>query len=76
MIIARFSNETGKPIELMIEPWATQVTIGPGSHFAVHYPPPKDRTDTSYAEIYDGMVRFQCEGDTFEVEVDGKVIET
>ena len=75
-IIVRFSNETGKPIELMIEPWATQVTIPPGSRFAVHYQPPDDRPDTTYAEIYEDMVRFQCEGDTFEIEIDGEMIET
>ena len=76
MIVVRFSNETERSIELMVEPWATQVTIPMGSHFAVHYPPPTDRADTSHAEIWPEMVRFWCEGDTFEVEIDGALIET
>ena len=75
-IVVRFSNEVGKPIELMVEPWATQVTVQPGALFAVHYLPPSDRADTSFAEIYEDMVRFWCEGSTFEVEIDGEMIET
>jgi hypothetical protein len=76
MIVVRFSNETESSIELIVEPWATQVTIPKGSHFAVHYPSPTDGPDTSHAEIYSDMVRFWCEGDTFEVEIDGALIET
>ena len=76
MIVVRFSNEMARPIELMVEPWATQVTIPAGSHFAVHYAPPDDRADTSYAQVYEDMVRFQCEGDDFEIEIDGRMIET
>jgi hypothetical protein len=76
MIVVRFSNETESSIELVVEPWATQVTIPQGSHFAVHYSPPVDRADVSHAEIYADMVRFWCEGDTFEIDIDGALIET
>ena len=76
MVTVRFSNEHDRPIELMIEPWATIVDIAPGSRFAVLYPEPVGRPDTSRAEYHPGMVRFWCEGDTFEVEVDGKIVPT
>ena len=60
----------------MIEPWATEVTIPSGVRFAVHYPQPSDCPDTSFAEIHPDMIRFWCEGDTFEVELDGQIIQT
>ena len=76
MITARFSNKTGSSIQLVVEPWATEIPIAPGSHFAVHYAPPGDREDCSHAEMRPGIVCFWCEGDTFEVEIDGERIET
>lgn len=76
MVVVRFSNETAHSLELMVEPWATQVSVPAGSKFAVHYPAPMDRPDTSYAEVYEDMVRFWCEGQTFEVELDGQIILT
>ncbi len=76
MIIVRFSNEMSKSLELVVEPWATQLTVPAGSKFAVHYSPPEDRPDSSYAEVYEDMVRFWCEGDDFEIEVDGNIVPT
>ncbi|HEU0310628.1 MAG TPA: hypothetical protein VFR36_05365 [Sphingomicrobium sp.] len=76
MVIARFSNETADQLLLMVEPWATLVSVPAGSKFAVHYPAPTSRADTSYAEVHDDMLRFWCEGETFEVEIDGKIILT
>jgi hypothetical protein len=76
MIVVRFSNEMTKSLELVVEPWATQVTVPAGSKFAVHYSPPENRPDTSYAEVYEDMVKFWCEGDAFEVELNGKLILT
>jgi len=76
MLVARFSNETAQPFVLMVEPWATEVTIPAGSKFAVHYEPPIERADTSFAEVHNDMVRFWCEGRSFEVEVDGQIVLT
>jgi hypothetical protein len=76
MVTVRFSNETGKPLELMVEPWASTETIPAGSTFAIHYPAPTDRDDSSHAEVHQGMIRFWCEGDTYEVDIDGKRILT
>jgi hypothetical protein len=76
MVTVRFSNEHDQPIELMVEPWATIVNIAPGSTFAVLYPEPVGRPDTSFAEYHAGMIRFWCEGATFEVEVDEKIVQT
>ncbi len=76
MVTVRFSNEHDQPIEFMIEPWATVIDIPPGSQFAIHYPAPADRADASHAEYHSGMIRFRCEGHTFEVEVDGAIVLT
>ena len=71
MVTFRFSNESDKPLELVVEPWASAEVFPAGSTFAIHYPPPTDRPDTSFAEVHEGMIRFWCEGDTYEVDVDG-----
>lgn len=76
MVVARFSNETAEPFELMVEPWGTLVTIPAGSKFALHYTEPTEREDTSFAEIHENMLRFWCGGDAFEVEIDGRVVPT
>ena len=76
MVTARFSNETGKPLELIVEPWASSEVIPAGSTFAIHYPAPPDRGDTSYAEVHEGLITFWCEGDTYEIDVDGARILT
>jgi hypothetical protein len=34
----------------------------------------RDGADTSFAELCPGMIRFWCEGCTYEVDVDGKRI--
>ncbi|SNS27745.1 hypothetical protein SAMN06295912_103233 [Sphingomonas laterariae] len=74
MITVRFSNELDQPLEFMVEPWGAVEIIPPGSRFAIHYPAPEGRSDTSYAEYHVGMIRFLCEGDTYEVDVDGERI--
>jgi hypothetical protein len=74
--VARFINSTEQPLVLVIEPWATEVTVPPGSNFSVHYPAPASRDDTSSTEVYADQITFWCEGDTFEVEVDGKLVPT
>lgn len=71
MVTVRFSNETRKSVKLVVEPWASTEVIPAGSKFAVHYPAPTGREDTSYTEIQDGLVRFWCEGETYEVDIDG-----
>jgi hypothetical protein len=71
MVTVRFSNESDQPIELMVEPWGAVEMIPPGSRFAIHYPPPEGREDTSYAEYHTGMIRFWVEGDAYEVDIDG-----
>jgi len=71
MVTLRFSNEGDRPLELMIEPWGAVEIIPAGSSFAIHYPPPSDGPDTSYVELHEGMIRFWCEGDDYEVDVDG-----
>ena len=76
MIAVRFSNESSQPLEFMVEPWGAVEIIQPGSKFAIHYPAPHDRADASYAEYHDGMVRFWCEGSTYEVDIDGIRIAT
>lgn len=70
MVTIRFSNDTGKPLELMIEPWGAIEIIAAGSSFAIAYPAPAHRADTSHAEVHEGMIRFWCEGATYEVDVD------
>ena len=70
MIAVRFSNETGKELDLIVEPWASTEVIPAGSTFTIHYPAPAGRNDTSFAEVGEGMIRFWCEGDTYEVDVD------
>lgn len=76
MVTVRFSNETDSPLDFMIEPWGTVRVIEPGSRFAVHYPSPEQGEDKSYTEYHAGMLRFQCDGATFEVDVDGVRIYT
>ncbi len=76
MVTLHFSNETDSPLDLMVEPWGNIIVVQPGSRFAIHYPPPPNREDTSRAEYHVGMLRFWCEGDTFEVDVDGERIFT
>ena len=76
MATARFANEHDQPIEFMVEPWATVIEIPPGKRFAIHYPAPVGREDTSHAEYHVGMIRFWCEGANFEVELDGEIIQT
>ena len=72
----RFANKTGAELELVVELWATSVIIPAGSEFAIHYPAPTDRDDTSFAELQEGVLTFWCEGATFEVDVDGVRIAT
>jgi len=72
MVTVRFSNETDHPIELMVEPWGAVEPIPAGARFAIHYNPPSDRADTSFAEYHSGMVRFWVEGDDYELDIDGK----
>ena len=74
--VIRFSNEVDRPMELVVEPWATQLTIEPRSRFAVLYQPPDDRADESFSELRGDMVVFWCEGPTFEVEIDGAIVPT
>ena len=75
-VTVRFSNQTGKPIELVVEPWASSETIAAGSTFAIHYRAPADRDDSSHAGLHDGLVVFWCEGDTYEIDVNGAPILT
>lgn len=72
----RFSNEIAQPIELMVEPWGNVLTIQPGSKFVVHYAPPTEREDMSYAEYHERMIRLWCEGGTYEVDIDGVRVHT
>jgi hypothetical protein len=76
MVKVRLLNKTGKPLELVVEPWASTESIAAGSAFAIYYPAPTDRDDTSYAEFRDGLIIFWCEGETYEVDVDGARILT
>ena len=76
MATARFSNETVHPLQLMVEPWGAIEIIPPGSHIAIHYPAPPDGEDTSFAEYHAGMLRFWCQGSTYELDVDGVRIAT
>jgi hypothetical protein len=52
MITVRFSNETDQAIELMVEPWGAVEPVPAGARFAIHYDPPVDREDTSFAEYH------------------------
>lgn len=76
MVTVRFSNELDRPLEFVVEPWAAAETIPPGARFAIHYPAPLGREDTSYAEYQAGMIRFWCEGETYEIDVNGRRIVT
>lgn len=76
MVTVRFTNETDKPLELMIEPWGASEFIPAGSNFEIYYVPPTDRLDTSHAEVHDRLIRFWCEGDAYAVDVDGVRIQT
>ena len=71
MIEVRFSNETSQPLDFMVEPWGAVEIIQPGSKFVINYPAPDDRPDTSFAEYHEGMIRFWCEGSTYEINIDG-----
>lgn len=73
---ARFKNCTGQPLTLVVEPWATEETIPAGANFAILYPAPTGRDDTSSSEIYADQITFWCEGETFEVEVNGEIVPT
>ena len=74
MPTVRFSNETDQPIDRMVEPWGMVEAIPPGSRFAIHFSTPVARDDTSHAEYHTGMIRFWCEGDSYELEIDGRVV--
>ena len=72
----RFKNNTEKPLDLMVEPWGSTDVIPPRSVAAIHYPAPAHREDTSFAELSEDAIRFWCEGATYQVEVDGVMLET
>ena len=76
MITVRFSNETDQAIELMVEPWGAVEAIPAGARFAIHYDPPVDREDTSFAEYHTGMIRFWVEGGDYELEINGVPVPT
>ena len=76
MVTVQFSNKTGKPLELVVEPWASNEKIPVCSTFAIHYPAPPDREDTSHFEIRKSTLVFCCEGSTYEGDVDGERILT
>lgn len=76
MVTVRFSNETDRAIEFMVEPWGAVEPIPAGARFAIHYSPHVDREDTSYVEYHAGMIRFWVEGSDYEVDVDGERIPT
>lgn len=71
MVTLRFKNEAEKALDLMVEPWGAVEAIPSGATFAIHYTAPSDREDTSHVEYHNGMIRFQCEGDAYELEVNG-----
>ena len=76
MVTVRFSNESDKPLDLMVEPWGAVEVVPSGATFAIHYPALSDGEDTSYVEYHEGMIRFQCEGDAYELEVNGIFVMT
>jgi hypothetical protein len=76
MVTVRFSNGTDQSIDLMVEPWGAVEPIPPGGRIAVHYDPPAGREDTSFAEHHREMIRFWVEGDSYALEIDGKLIQT
>jgi hypothetical protein len=76
MVTVRFSNETDQAIELMVEPWGAVEPIPAGARFAIHYDPPADREDTSFAEYHAGMIRFWVEGSNYELDINGEPVPT
>lgn len=76
MVTVRLTNETDRAIEFMVEPWGTVEPIPAGARFAIHYSPPVDQEDTSYAEYHAGMIRFWVEGSDYEVDVDSEPVPT
>ncbi len=76
MVTVRFSNETDRNIDLMVEPWGAVEPIPAGARFAIRYTPPVDREDTSVAEWHAGMIRFWVEGSHYELNIDGEPVPT
>lgn len=76
MVTARFSNMLDRSIEFVIEPWGNSFDIPPGARFAVHYPAPIERDDTSHTEFHLELIRFWCQGNEISVEVNGAVVLT
>lgn len=76
MVTVRFSNETNQAIELMVEPWGAVELIPAGARFAIHYDPPDDRDDTSFAEYHVGLIRFWVEGSDYELDINGERVPT
>jgi hypothetical protein len=72
--VLRFTNLTTRSLDVVVEPWATEEAVAPGSTFAVHYSTPRERDDTSRTEIGDDTITFQCDGDTFALEIDGVIV--
>lgn len=70
----RFRNSTGAPVTLMVEPWCSEEVIPDGSECVVRYPPPTDGDDASFTELQNRRIVFFCEGDDFEISVDGAVV--
>ena len=76
MVTVSFANATEKPLDFQVEPWAAIEVIPAGAAFAIHYPAPPDRDDTSFVEIHEAMVVFWCEGSTYEVDVNERRVLT
>ena len=66
-----FSNNTGGELELTVEPWGALEVIPAGSKFAIHYAAPKDGNDTSLVDLQGSSMTFWCEGDPYDLVVDG-----
>ncbi|WP_236554677.1 hypothetical protein [Novosphingobium sp. 9U] len=60
----------------MVEPWGAIELIPAGAKSAIHYDPPVNREDSSFAEYHIGMIRFWVGGDGYELEINGVSIPT
>ena len=72
----RLKNSTGRPLTLRVELWASEEVVPDGSEFAFHYPPPKDREDSTLIELEGDSLVIWCAGETYEIDIDGKRIST
>lgn len=74
MISQCFTNSSTAALCIIVEPWAAEYTVKPGSTFTVSYPNAADPHELSPIVVTDEFIIFWCAGDAYKAEIDGQNI--